>query len=224
MGRNVAIFGTVVPLSILIADDHVIIRRGLRNLLQDQLRARSIEEAASIAELMKKLGSGSPDLLVLDLQLGDGHALDVLEQVRADHPEMRVLVYTMSPEHIYAPRVLSMGGAGFLSKQASEEEVLRAVRLVLQGREYRSHEQELRQLDLQVPSADPTDPFSGLSQRELRVMNELLRGATVKDIADLLDLRPTTVATYKARLFDKLGVSNLLDLQRIANLHGHNLS
>jgi len=214
----------VVPLSILIADDHVIIRRGLRNLLQDQLRARTIDEAGSIAELMRVLKGSSPDLLVLDLQLGDGHALDVLEQIRAEHPEMRVLVYTMSPEHIYAPRVLAMGGAGFLSKQASEEEVLRAVRLVLQGREYRSHEQELRQMDLQVPAADPANPFAGLSQRELRVMNELLRGATVKDIAELLDLRPTTVATYKARLFDKLGASNLLDLQRIANLHGHTLS
>ncbi len=214
----------MVPLSILISDDHVIIRRGLRNLLQDQLRPRVIEEAGSIADLMRVLQGSSPDLLVLDLQLGDGHALDVLEQIRAQHPDMRILVYTMSPEHIYAPRVLAMGGSGFVSKQSSEDEVLNAVRRVLQGRQYRSHEQELRQLDIQQPTADPSDPFAGLSQRELRVMNELLRGATVKDIAELLDLRPTTVATYKARLFDKLGASNLLDLQRIANLHGHNLS
>jgi DNA-binding NarL/FixJ family response regulator len=216
----------VVRLSILIADDHVIIRRGLRNLLQDHLRPRSIDEAGSIAELMRVLQGTSPDLLVLDLQLGDGHALDVLEQVRNAHPEMRVLVYTMSPEHIYAPRVLAMGGAGFLSKQSTEEEVLHAVRRVMQGRQYRSHEQELRQLEQHAtaPSVDPSNPFHGLSIRELRVMNELLRGATVKEIAEALDLRPTTVATYKARLFDKLGVSNLLDLQRIADLHGHNLS
>jgi two-component system, NarL family, invasion response regulator UvrY len=216
----------VVPLSILIADDHVIIRRGLRNLLQDHLSARSIVEAGSIAELMRALKGATPDLLVLDLQLGDGHALDVMEQIRSAHPEMRVLVYTMSPEHIYAPRVLAMGGAGFLSKQSTEEEVLRAVRRVLQGKEYRSHELELRQLEHRAPGplADASNPFHGLSIRELRVMNELLRGATVKEIAERLDLRPTTVATYKARLFDKLGVSNLLDLQRIADLHGHHLS
>jgi DNA-binding NarL/FixJ family response regulator len=87
----------VVPLSILIADDHVIIRRGLRNLLKDHLSVRFMEEAGSIAELMRALKGATPDLLVLDLQLGDGHALDVLEQIRCSHPEMRVLVYTMSP-------------------------------------------------------------------------------------------------------------------------------
>ncbi len=213
-------------MKILIADDHVIIRRGLRNLLQHHLRVLSIEEAGSLAELQKHLSDSSPDLLVLDLQLGDGHGLDVFEQVRRDHAQMRVLVYTMSPENIYAPRVMAMGGAGFLSKQASEEEVLTAVRRVMQGKEYRSHEHELKHLGKPAAAAaeGSGDPFVGLSDRELRVMNELLNGATVKDIAERLDLRPTTVATYKARLFDKLGVSNVLDLQRIASLHGYFLS
>ncbi len=213
------------PWKVLIADDHVIIRRGLRNLLQDQLGVRHIREAASLAELLTALRGPSPDLLVLDLQLGDGHALDVLEDVRAKHPDMRVLVYTMSPEHIYAPRVMAMGGAGFVSKQADEEEVVRAIRRVMQGREYRSHEQELRQQEQSgMRKAAATDPFNGLSDRELLVMNDLLRGYAVKDIAERLELRPTTVATYKARLFDKLGVSNLLDLQRLAQLHGYHTS
>lgn len=216
----------MVPLNILIADDHVIIRRGLRNLLQQHMRVRSLQEAGSLAELQRQLREHSPDLLVLDLQLGDGHGLDVLENVRRDHAQMRVLVYTMSPENIYAPRVMAMGGAGFLSKQASEEEVLTAVRRVMQGKEYRSHEHELKHLRTTAPASTEGvgDPFLGLSDRELRVMNELLNGATVKDIAERLDLRPTTVATYKARLFDKLGVSNVLDLQRIATLHGYFLS
>ena len=211
----------MVPLNILIADDHVIIRRGLRNLLQHHLRVRSIEEAGSLAELQRYLRDSSPDLLVLDLQLGDGHGLDVFEDVRRDHPQMRVLVYTMSPENIYAPRVMAMGGAGFLSKQASEEEVLTAVRRVMQGKEYRSHEHELKRMGTSAPASTEGagDPFAGLSDRELRVMNELLNGATVKDIAERLDLRPTTVATYKARLFDKLGVSNVLDLQRLIEAH-----
>lgn len=211
--------------NVLIADDHVIIRRGLRNLLQDQLGVRRIHEASSLAELTKVLQATSPDLLVLDLQLGDGHALDVLAEVRAKHPDMRVLVYTMSPEHIYAPRVMAMGGAGFVSKQSDEEEVVRAIRRVMQGREYRSHEQELRQQEQAGPrKVGAEDPFNGLSDRELVVMNDLLRGYAVKDIAERMDLRPTTVATYKARLFDKLGVSNVLDLQRLAQLHGYEVS
>lgn len=204
----------------LISDDHVIIRRGLRNLLQDQLGVRSIREAGSLAELLRQLGEASPDLLILDLQLGDGHSLDVLERLCAEHPAMRILVYSMSPEHIYGPRVLAMGGSGFLSKQTSEEEVLRALRRVMQGREYRSHELELAR---DGRTSDRTDPFQDLSDRELLVMNALLQGLAVKDIAEQLDLRPTTVATYKARLFDKLGVSNLLDLQRLAQLHGYHV-
>jgi two-component system invasion response regulator UvrY len=211
----------VNPGHVLIADDHVIIRRGLRNLLQDRLGVRSIQEAGSLAELIRQLGEGSPDLLVLDLQLGDGHSLDVLERLRTEHPRMRVLVYTMSPEHIYGPRVLAMGGSGFLSKQASEEEVLRALRRVMQGREYRSHELELAG---DGRGSGRVDPFQDLSDRELLVMNALLQGTAVKDIAERLELRPTTVATYKARLFDKLGVSNLLDLQRLAQLHGYHIS
>ena len=99
-------------------------------MLKDHLSVRFMEEAGSIAELMRAFKGALPDLLVLDLQLGDGHALVVLEQIRSSHPEMRVLVYTMSPEHIYAPRFLALGGAGFLSKRSTEEEVLRAARRV----------------------------------------------------------------------------------------------
>lgn len=198
----------------------------MRNLLQDRLGVRNIREAGSLVELMRELREASPELLVLDLQLGDGHSLDSLEEIRSKHPKMRILVYTMSPEHVYAPRVMAMGGSGFVSKQADEEEVLRAVHRVCQGRDYLSHEQELRHLE-QLASGQPgvaSDPFAGLSDRELLVMNDLLRGGSVREIAERLDLRPTTVATYKARLFDKLGVQNLLDLQRLAQLHGHQTS
>jgi DNA-binding NarL/FixJ family response regulator len=212
----------MIARNVLVADDHVIIRRGLRNLLQDRFGVRQVNEVGSLAELMKALEAGSPDLLILDLQLGDGHALDVLEPVRLRHPEMRILVYSMSPEAVYAPRVMAMGGSGFLSKQASEEEVMRAIRAVCQGREYVSEEMELRQGDR--TAALSASPFTGLSDRELMVMNELLRGLAVRDIAERLDLRPTTVATYKARLFDKLGVSNVLELQRLAQVHGYEVS
>jgi len=133
----------------------------LRNLLKDHLSVRFMEEAGSIAELMRAFKGALPDLLVMDLQLGDGHALVVLEQIRSSHPEMRVLVYTMSPEHIYAPRFLALGGASFLSKRSTEEEVLRAARRVMRGKEYRSHEQELRQMEHCAPGplADASSPF-----------------------------------------------------------------
>lgn len=209
------------PARILVADDHVIIRRGMRDLLNDHLRPCEVHEAGSCAQLLEQLPRRTFHLLMLDLQLGDGSALDLIEGIHREHPATRVLVYSMGAERIYAQRVLRMGCAGYLSKESGEEEVLRAVRTVLHGREYRSHELELRLLR---PSGSaqvgpPLDPFTTLSDREVLVMEELLTGAGVKDIAERLGLQPTTVATYKARLFDKLGASNLLDLKRIAEAH-----
>ena len=206
---------------VLVADDHVIIRRGLRNLLKDHLRPCEVHEAGSCAELLSQLPRRNHHLLLLDLQLGDGSAIDVVERIRAEHPAVRVLVYSMGPERIYAQRLLRMGCAGYLDKQSSEEEVLRAVRTVLQGREYRSHELEMRALEQPTGSlgAASPDAFVTLSDREVLVMEELLKGTGVKEIADRLHLQPTTVATYKARLFDKLGVSNVLDLQRLVEAH-----
>jgi DNA-binding NarL/FixJ family response regulator len=206
---------------VLVADDHVIIRRGMRNLLNDHVRPCEVHEAGSCAELVAELPKRAFHLLMLDLQLGDGSALDLLERIQRDHPALRVLVYSMGAERIYAQRVLRMGCAGYLSKESGEEEVLRAVRTVLQGREYRSHELELRLLRPSgaAQSTTPPDPFTTLSDREVLVMEELLKGTGVKDIAEKLGLQPTTVATYKARLFDKLGASNLLDLKRLVEAH-----
>lgn len=202
---------------VLVADDHVIIRRGLRNLLMDHLRPCEVHEAGSCAELLSQLPRRNHHLLLLDLQLGDGSAIDVVDRIRAHHPGLRVLVYSMGPERIYAQCLLRMGCSGYLDKQSSEEEVLRAV---LQGRRYLSHELEMRFLQ-QTPTqgAASPDPFATLSDREMLVMEELLKGIGVKEIADRLHLQPTTVATYKARLFDKLGVSNVLDLQRLIEAH-----
>jgi two-component system invasion response regulator UvrY len=201
----------------LIADDHVIVRRGLRNLLSDHIRPQEVREVATVRGLVDMLAEWVPDVLILDLQMSDGSALDVLEAICKDHPAMKVLVYSMRAEHIYAQRVRSLGSVGYLSKESSEEEVVRALRRVLQGLEYVS------------PTAPPagaagmeaagSDPFRLLSDREIGVMEDLLEGRGTKEIAMRLGVQPSTVATFKARLFEKLGVSNLLDLQRLVSLH-----
>ncbi|MBL7953298.1 MAG: response regulator transcription factor [Flavobacteriales bacterium] len=201
----------------LIADDHMIVRRGLQDLIHDQFRASAIKEAASIKELHQVLAQWVPDLLILDLQMTDGSALDHLERICKEHPEMRVLVYSMRSEAVYAQRVMALGSVGYLSKESSEEEVVRAIRRVLQGFEYLSPRTELK-----IMEKDPEqirDPFGQLSDREIAVMEDLLEGKGVKEISARLGVQPTTVATYKARLFDKLGVSNLLDLQNLVVLH-----
>ncbi|MBS1570234.1 MAG: response regulator transcription factor [Bacteroidetes bacterium] len=205
--------------SFLIADDHVIVRRGLRNLLHDQYHASDISEVATCKELLAVLNARSFTLLLLDLQLTDGSTLDHLGKICEEHPEMKVLVYTMRSEEVYAQRVLALGGAGYLSKESNEEEVVRAIRQVLQGKEYvsTSIEDHLQEKD----ESAKNNPLHLLSDRELGVMDDLLAGLGVKEISLRLGLQPSTVATYKARLFDKLGVTNLLDLQRLAKAHRH---
>ncbi len=206
----------------LIADDHVIVRRGLRNLLHDRFHTSDIHEAATCQELLEKLASLSPQpqLLVLDLQMTDGSALDHLERICNDHPGMHVLVYSMRSEQVYAQRVIALGAAGFISKESEEEEVVRAIRLIMQGKGYLSsaveeHLQGLKGMEVHA------DPFAVLSHREIGVMEDLLEGLGTKAIAMRLGVQPSTVATYKSRLFEKLGVSNVLDLQRLVAAHRH---
>lgn len=208
-----------MPYKFLIADDHMIVRRGLQNLLYDQFQTSEIKEASSCKDLLTVLDGWEPELLILDLQMTDGSALDHLEGICARHPSMRVLVYSMRSEKLYAQRVLALGGVGYLSKESTEEEVVRAIRRVMQGMEYLSVTTELHMLQQVAGSEGRDDPFSALSDREIGVMEDMLDGRGVKEIAQRLGVQPTTVATYKARLFDKLGVSNLLDLQSLVAMH-----
>lgn len=209
--------------SFLIADDHVIIRRGLRNLLHDQFHASVISEVATCHDLLKSLEENEPTMLLLDLQLTDGSTLDHLEKISQGHPEMRVLVYTMRSEKVYAQRVMALGAAGFLSKESAEEDVVRAIRHVLQGKSYLSETVESHLEEKAKDEEAKANPLTMLSDREISVMDDLLAGMGVKMISLRMGLQPSTVATYKARLFDKLGVSNLLDLQRLAQAHRHNV-
>lgn len=208
-----------MPYKFLIADDHVIVRRGLQNLLHDQFHASEIAEVSTCRELLGYLEHAEPDLLILDLQMTDGNALDHLERICTEHPKMRVLVYSMRSEKIYAHRVMALGSVGYLSKESDEDEVIRAIRRVLQGLEYRSPSTEMHILAHDENALADNDPFSVLSSREIGVMEDMLNGLGVKEIAMRLGVQPTTVATYKVRLFDKLGVSNLLDLQRLVSVH-----
>lgn len=207
----------------LIADDHVIVRRGLRNLLHDQFHASDVGEVSTCQELLDALKVQEPQLLFLDLQLTDGSTLDHLERICQEHPGMRVLVYTMRSEAVYAQRVLALGAVGFLSKESSEEEVLKAVRHVMRGKPYMSDSVETHLQEKVRDVEAKENPFKLLSDREISVLDDMLDGLGVKAIAQRMGLQPSTVATYKARLFDKLGVANLLDLQRMAKAHHHHL-
>jgi two-component system, NarL family, invasion response regulator UvrY len=209
--------------NILLADDHAIVRRGLQYMLSASIPHAAIVEVDTCEALEKLLAKRDFDLVLLDLVLPDGNTIDRLPALFALRPHLKVLMYSMSVEDVYAERAVLLGAMGFVSKAENEEELLRAVRMVLRGKEYRSERQENRELD-RGSAMGSKDPFLQLSKRELSVMDHLLRGHTVGEIAVLLSVGNSTSATYKARLFNKLGVSNLLELQRKADTHGYRIS
>ncbi len=206
-------------MNILIADDHVIIRRGLKFLLDTHFEKFTIfetETSKGVLDLMKK---NSITHLILDMQLQDGNVMEILLELRNQYPNAFILIYTMSPEEIFAKPILRMGANGFLKKQSPESEVLIALEQFLAGKNYVSPQlQMIFNADLKKKSVE-TNPFKQLSDREVEVLNYLLKGVSIKEIGIHLDVKSNTVTTFKARLFDKLGVSNIIDLQNLARLY-----
>jgi DNA-binding NarL/FixJ family response regulator len=205
--------------TILLADDHVIIRRGLKALIDNNMEPLKWVETDNVTEIIKILNEQIITHMVLDMQLLNSNIMDILQQVLSNYRHIPVLIYTMSPEEIYAPRLLKMGVSGFLSKQSDELEVVSAMHLFLNGSTYFSS--RVKSLTSEKPFKR-VNPMMQLSERELSVLGYLLQGISVKDISLKLEIKATTTATYKARIFDKLNVNNLIELKNLVDLINEN--
>jgi len=200
--------------SVLIADDHAVFRAGLRLFLKDAPGVTEIGEAATGNETLDMLGSARWDLLLLDLNMPDRGGIDILRHVRAGHAETRILVLSAYPEKQYAVNVLRAGASGYLAKDSSPEEVLKAVRVVLQGRRYVSE----TLAELLVDDIDRGDqPLHALlSEREFQILGKLAGGNSVSEIARELCLSVKTISTYRARVLEKLRLKTNADLTAYA--------
>jgi two-component system invasion response regulator UvrY len=206
--------------SLLIADDHVIIRRGLTFLLDTYIGKFPITEVESTSEILSALAKKSFTHLILDMQLQDGNVMEIFGELRKLYPDVRTLIYTMSPEDIFGRRMMLMGADGFLSKLSPEPEVLNALRIFIEGKKYVSnHLNDIIESHKNPKTRIQKSPFEQLSTRETEVLIRLLKGQGVKEISRELDIKSSTAATFKARLFDKLGVSNIIDLQNLAQMY-----
>ncbi len=204
---------------VLIADDHAVIRTGMKYLLARHFMNVTTGEADACSTITTEVAKGYYSHLILDMQLGDCNSLDLIPQILADHPDLQILIYTMSPEAIYGKRVIQMGASGFLSKQEEEETLLKAMHIFLSGEPYISDELK-KALEHDPGRTGPsTNPFDQLSEREMMVLRHLLQGMRVKEISNRLDLKMSTVATYKVRIFEKLNVNNLADMHRLADVY-----
>jgi two-component system, NarL family, invasion response regulator UvrY len=206
---------------ILIADDHAVVRAGYRQFLEGDPAITEIGEAASGDETLDTLRRGKWDLLLMDIHMPDRSGLDILKHVTTGYPDVRVLIISGLPEEQYARNVLRAGASGYLSKRGSPEELLKAVRVVLNGRRYVSAAlAESMAADLS-DSTDQNSPLhTSLSSREFQIFCKLAAGMAVNRIADELSLSVKTVSTYRARVLEKMGFKSNADITTYALRNG----
>jgi two-component system invasion response regulator UvrY len=203
---------------ILIADDHPMVRTGLRALLADDRNITEIGEAASGAEALSSLQSGRWDLLILDINMPDRGGMDVLREVRANHPTVKVLVLSVFPERQYALNVLKAGASGYLPKECAPKDLLDAVRTIGQGRRYVSPQTaELLVTDMDTDGNQPM--HTRLSEREFQIFCKIASGRSVTKIGDELSLSVKTVSTYRSRILEKMNLQTNADMTSYALRH-----
>jgi DNA-binding NarL/FixJ family response regulator len=205
--------------SVLIADDHAMVRAGLRRWLEEDRSIEPIGEAASGAQTLQQLRDGSWDLVVLDINMPDRSGIDILRHVRTGHPKTRVLVISAFSEKQYAIYALRAGAAGYLAKDQAPEEFMRAVHAVLAGRRFVSAAlAEILVGALDEPADQPLHAV--LSQREFQILCKLAVGRSVSEIARELCISVKTVSTYRARVLEKMKFTTNADLTTYALKNG----
>jgi two-component system response regulator NreC len=209
------------PMRITIADDHQIIRVGLRSMLSAQPDLEVVGEAGTIHGSLSMIEQEQPDVAILDLNMPDGFGLDVLPRIRSASPNTKVLVLTMHSEQETVRRSLAVGVHGFLNKIAEPEEVVNAVRTVAAGRFFVSVPMEAAGRQTKgMPPAPQAQASRPLSERERQVLELFARGLTHREISEQMGVRLKTVETYRSRLGDKLGARTRQELVEHARAMG----
>ena len=200
----------------MLIDDHEIVRSGIKTLLSDIYKESLIDEANNGASALENISSNSYDLAMLDIKMPNTDTLALMETIRTQFPDLKVLVFSMSPENLYAQRYLKAGARGFLSKDSSMDEIHRAIEQILSGKKYIS-DNLVEVLASTVGKSPDENKFNLLSPREFEIATLLLAGQTISQISKDLQLGVSTVGTHKARIFEKLNVTNLLELKEMAD-------
>jgi two-component system, NarL family, invasion response regulator UvrY len=198
---------------VLIADDHALLRRGVREILEESGVEILVTEASSAAEALKSILHLACDVALLDIAFPDGNGLDVLKEIHSQRPQTRVLFLSGYPEAQYAQRALHLGACGYLAKNSAPDELMNAIQKVMAGGKYIT--QSLAEQLAQNISSDFEKPaHEKLSDREFRVLIALGAGKSVGEIAAELSLSPKTVSTYRSRLLEKLQLKTTADIVR----------
>jgi DNA-binding NarL/FixJ family response regulator len=200
---------------LLIADDHTIMREGLKRILEGAEDIEVVGEAVDGFEVLAQVRKGGFDLLMLDLSMPGRSGVELIRQVKDEAPRLPILILTMHEEEQYAIRAIRAGARGYLTKESAGTQLLSAIRKVASGRPYISNE-VAEQLALDVMPSDDDFPHKKLSDREFEVFSLLVSGKTITEIADMLHLSAKTVSTHKTRILHKMAMNSLAELVQYA--------
>ena len=203
---------------IVIADDHAILRQGVRQILLAQSDMDVVGEAANYSEVMQQVRREECDVLLLDIAMPGKNGIDTLKQVKQEYPKLSVLILSMYPEDQYAIRALKAGASGYLTKVTAADQLVQAIRQVTRGRRYITAELA-ESLAANISGNQDVPAHELLSDREFQTLRQIAAGRTLAQIGEELALSPKTVSVYRARLLAKLQLSTNAELTRYALEH-----
>jgi len=198
-------------IKVLIVDDHTIVREGLRQILEDTSDIVVTGEARSAQEVANKVKSNNFDVILLDISLPGRSGLDVLKQLKSIKPNLSVLILSMHPEEQYAIRALRAKASGYLTKESASYELIKAIRMVAQGRKYITSSLA-EKLAFEFENKTSCSSYEKLSDREYQVMCLIASGKRIKEIANALSLSIKTISTYRTRILKKMNMKNTSQL------------
>jgi DNA-binding NarL/FixJ family response regulator len=202
-------------LKILIADDHGLLREGITRVLTKEFKELEVEGVGTGEDVLRMLGSQTWDALILDINLPDKHGIDVLKETKCLQPNLPVLILSFYPEKQYAIRALKAGASGYLTKESAPQELVAALRQIMQGGTY-VRSKVADDLVSGLRAENPATLYQTLSDRELQVLCSLSKGKTISQIAVEFSLSVNTISTYRARLLEKLNLTTTAELIRYA--------
>ena len=205
---------------VVLADDHAVVRRGVRQILADAGDVEVAGEAKDYAELTALLKAQPCDVLILDISMPGKNGIEILKSLRERYPKLQVLVLSMFPEDQYAVRALKAGASGYISKEAAPEKLVDAIRMAARGKKYITPE-VAQSLAALLDGGEPSEnPHESLSDREYETLRLIASGKKLSEIAEAMSLSPKTVSVYRARLLEKMNLRTNADLTHYAVKHG----
>lgn len=204
--------------SFITADDHSVVTQGISFILKDMYEGATVYQMENFSEIIKKINKTPIHLLILDVNFPEGSSLNIIPTLKKIQPDLKILIFSGFDEDIYAIRYINAGANGYLNKLSSEEEIKRAINLVMTTGKYTSQNIQDKIVNSYILKK-PTNPLEQLSNREFEVAKFLVDGRSNLDISNSLSLKKTTVSTYKNRIFEKLSIETLSELIQTFNLY-----